>query len=625
MAQMMRGSRAWVAGRGVGLSAIVLLQTYWFLQPGPVALKAMAAALVILSIARPSSGLLVFAGLAPLSTAIVTLCCGYALGPQLIEQAALAVGVGTLLRSGPTDGRTRIGAPALLVSMVALASALAMVPAETAPLTRGLSDAGLVLQQLISRQQAISSPIWAPLFAALTVAECGLLAWCVERAVRREPHLGARIVFFALAGTAGTGLLSLQSVVGAALRTGDTVHELARMLMTVRTSMQTDVHADASTFLLVGVAALGLLKGPWPRRMGVGLLLLLVAAGLWITGSRVALALGVAATIAVIAWSANLSGLRRFFAACLAVVAIVAVTSATLYPARYFPVATSASSRLVLIRLGFQLFRESPVFGIGITKFYGASASLGGPGLVSQVGYARENAHNNFVQVLAEQGLVGFGALLWWLGVVVVGAVRAQRAAADTARGCLLAAIVACIGTWMTGHPLLVPEFAFLFWLYCGVLAAATPAIWPAGPRPLLWLLIAGVLASMPLRAYVLRNATDLEHVGFGLSSLWGRDDSQHYREAGASFALFVPATGQPVEVPLRRAPGAPDPLVVDASIQGRLINRISVKGDAWQTFLVAVRPGPRRYELVDFVVLPPAGGAVAPGVLLRIGKDVAR
>jgi hypothetical protein len=625
MAQVTRGSRAWGIGRAVGLSAIVLLQIYWFLQPVPFTLKALAASMVALSIARPSFGLLAFAGLAPISTAIANLCGAYGMGAQLIEQAALAVGAGALLRSGPTDGRTRIGAPALLVSVVAFASAAAMVPAELAPLTRGLGDAGLILRHLMSRQQALSSPVWAPLFAAVTVAECGLLAWCVERAVRKEPHLAARVVLFALIASAGAGLLSLQSVVAAALRTGDVVHALAGMLMTVRTSMQTDVHADASAFLLVGVAGLGLLQGPWPRRVVVALLLLLVAVGLWITGSRVALVLGVVAAVALIAWSANFSGRRRAFVACLAIVAIAGGTWATLYPNRYFPVARSASSRLVLMRVGLQLFREAPVFGIGITKFYGASADVGGPELVSQVGYPRENAHNNFVQVLAEQGLVGFGALLWWLGVAVLGALRAQLAAPDRARGCLLAAIVACIGTWMTGHPLLVPEFAFLFWLYSGVLAAVTPAIPQARPSWLPWLLIAGVLASAPLRAYALRNATDLEHFGFGLSTLWGRDDSQRYREAGASFALFVPATGQAVEVPLRRAPGAPDPLVVDASVQGRLINRISLDGEAWHSFVVAVRSGPRRFELVDFAVHPPAGGGDLPGVLVRVGKDVPR
>jgi len=33
-------------------------------------------------------------------------------------------------------------------------------------------------------------------------------------------------------------------------------------------------------------------------------------------------------------------------------------------------------------------------------------------------------------------------------------------------------AIVACLVTWLAGHPLLVAEFAFLFWVYCGVLAS---------------------------------------------------------------------------------------------------------------------------------------------------------
>ena len=122
MPEPMQGSNIKFAWRSAGLAAIGALQTYWFLQPIPGAAKVFAAVCVLLSLARPAAGLLVLAGLAPLSTSIATLCGGgIGLGSQLLEQLALGVGAGVLLRAWSTEVRTRIGAPALLLAVVALA------------------------------------------------------------------------------------------------------------------------------------------------------------------------------------------------------------------------------------------------------------------------------------------------------------------------------------------------------------------------------------------------------------------------------------------------------------------------------------------------------------------------
>ena len=64
---MTRGSAASVFGRTAGLAAIILLETYWFWQAGPLAFKGLVALIVGVSLARPAVGLLIFAALAPLS------------------------------------------------------------------------------------------------------------------------------------------------------------------------------------------------------------------------------------------------------------------------------------------------------------------------------------------------------------------------------------------------------------------------------------------------------------------------------------------------------------------------------------------------------------------------------
>src|SRR3989304_6151445 len=122
-----------VMGRGAGLATLVSLEAYWFLQPGPLPFKALAALLVTASIVRPAVGLMAFAGLAPLSTTVADLCGAYGMGAQLFEQIALGLGAGLLAHGGRSDDRTRIGGPALLVSAVAIASAASMIPAAAAP------------------------------------------------------------------------------------------------------------------------------------------------------------------------------------------------------------------------------------------------------------------------------------------------------------------------------------------------------------------------------------------------------------------------------------------------------------------------------------------------------------
>jgi hypothetical protein len=393
--------------------------------------------------------------------------------------------------------------------------------------------------------------------------------------------------------------------------------------------METDVHAAASALLLAGIAGIGLLYGSRTRQAAVGILLTFVGLGLWLTGSRVAIMLGIAASLVAIAWRVFHGGRRAWLS--IGATALVALALggwlATRDPSsRYNTVAGSMAARMALTKAALQVGQQAPMFGIGITKLYSASAAFIGPSAAALSGYAKENAHNNFVQMFAEQGLVGLCGLLWLLGVVLIGAARSQRSSPDPIRGALLAATVLCIGTWLAGHPLLVPEFALLFWLYVGTLAGLTPSPQTTAPgRWLVWVPAVLVLGTIPVRASALRDAAGLEHYAFGVSRFWQHDDTQRYRETGRAFALFLPVTGRPVEVPIRRAPGAPDPLVVEVTVGGRLLDEVPIEGDAWRSVLVQIPQGRRLFELVDFSVRAKSPGQLEPGVWLRVGRDSIR
>jgi hypothetical protein len=629
----------WTMGRVASVVPIAGLLVYWFLQPVAFPLKSLGVLLVGTSIVSPAAGLLAFAGLAPLSTAIAGLCGAPGMGGQLLELMALGAGAGAILHGSPPEGRTRIGAAALFMAVVALASVAAMIPAAAAPFARSLAD-GPLLRDLALRQTAESSPVWSPVFAALVIAECALLAWATERTVRRSSGLAARLVAMGLGGHAAAALMSLLALVGGALRTADGLHTLPHLLMGVRVNVQADLNAAASALLVAGVAGMGLMKTAGTNRVIIGLLLVFVAAGLWMTGSRIALVMGAVAVTAAVGWTALRRGRRRVVTAAVAVLVlgasawmVIASTSS-----RSTPLPRSIELRMVMASAGLGMFKEAPVFGIGVTKFYAASTVYAGPYLLSVGWRPFENAHNNFIQVLAEQGLVGLGALLWMLAIVLSSA-RSAIVTDATLRGALLLGIAACLGTWLTGHPLLEPEFAFVFWFYGGLLAALTPAVSrgshtagrplaptagrPLGPRWLPFVLVGAVLASVPLRAAALRNTLELEHYGIGLS-LWQHDDSQRYRTSGRSFTLYLPA-GQIAQIPVRRAPGAPDRLAVEIRHRGRLMDRVPVEGEAWQNIVVAVPEGRDLFDAVEFDVRSQDSQAEVSGVLLRVGKAVAR
>ena len=109
----------------------------------------------------------------------------------------------------------------------------------------------------------------------------------------------------------------------------------------------------------------------------------------------------------------------------------------------------------------------NPAFGVGIGRFYSRSGEFSSSGAAQEFPPAvHENAHNNFLQILAELGIVGFGVMMWLLWTAAGYGRRLLGADMhDPLRWGLMTGLSAFVLSCLGGHPLLIDEPAFAFWL----------------------------------------------------------------------------------------------------------------------------------------------------------------
>jgi hypothetical protein len=205
-----------------------------------------------------------------------------------------------------------------------------------------------------------------------------------------------------------------------------------------------------------------------------------------------------------------------------------------------------------------RMIAARPLFGVGVGQYYRTSTLFLAPQLAFS--YGLENAHNNFLQVGAELGLVGLGLFVVWIGAPIVRGVRAiVREPRDGRLLGATAGVAAFAATGLFGHPLLVSEVAFPFWIVLGLVTAlAGSRLFPAGERvradrswPAIAAAIAIVLASAAIAATRTLTPSDSRSVN-GLWDWQTLADGTRFRWTGAYASLFVPADVTRVYVPVR-------------------------------------------------------------------------
>jgi hypothetical protein len=591
----------------IAVSAALLLASFYMHPLGP-AISLLLAGLAVLSGASPYRGLLVLAALAPLATVIAAVLRLETPGVRAIEGLTLAFLAGWTMRRVIQPSPLPLPSTLRWTSSALMAAALASaVVAAVTVFAETTGDALLAATDDRFRSYAIFRD---PVSAAFLFVEGVMLMVAVADLCwgRDDDNREGMLRMLIVGGAAAAAFNLMRIVIDGALRHEHPWSEFVRLLLHYRVNVHhTDLNAAGSYFAMLWFPALALVRRHRPAGAAC---LLLISTGLWITGSRVALGgvVIVAAAAAVLRWKG-----RRSMVPLLGAAVLAAIVAGVLW--RTLPQRHVAAPELALkIRLGLAagalaMAADHPWFGVGLGRFYPLSETY-----VHVPNYiVRENAHNNFLQVLAELGVLG----LWPFLTVVGLAIAAARAAPRRDTWPVLAGLAAFLLTCLGGHPLLVPHAAFPFWMSVGVAAS-----WPEDRerslvRRAALATLAILLVALPWRAVAAVRSADMTHASLGFSDWQRLDDGRRIRRANARATFYVTATARSVRIPVRAA-NAGDSLVVRIFLDDVEANRVTVTGASWTSveivFAGSSQRAFRRLSLQIAGTSTPPAGADAPG-----------
>jgi O-antigen ligase len=573
---------------------------------------------------RPSTALLVLATLIP-----VAMWLGRRWEPSAAWTEALVVAFSAgycARRAVMTRGeRDELDLPILVGAAVIVASLIVQV------LVDGWRFGGATVRDqlwLLVRQDYLRfSAAGDPIDSAMRFLESLLLFRAAATAARADGAFGPLLVRASIFGAAAAAAVNLLRLWEGALRLSSPLEVFGRYLLTQRFNAHYgDLNAAGSYFVLVVFPAMGLaVRQMW--RWGPAALLIVVS--LWIAGSRAAFIAGLVAMIVpagVFVFRLS-GGPRRMTTVAAATMLILVVVGMVRYvPTRRNQIepSTALEVRWELARTSVRMLAAGPMFGAGIGRYYWRSAEFSSPRLLTIFPPAiHENAHNNFLQILAELGVVGLGAVIWLMIVAARACGRLVRAdPRDPLRWGVAVGLLAFVISWLGGHPLLIDEPAFAFWLLLGTACGWAPASPPPGSRALTWaagalMLVVGL--SVPVRTNSERAEFNLEHRGIGLSAWQDEVDGIRYRRAGSTSVVFVPSGSGVCVVPLR-ASRPSDDLKVEVWLDGRRADEVRVRSDLWlplRLLLPKSADAPRFHRLEFRVSDPPA----VETAILMIGK----
>jgi O-antigen ligase len=636
--------------RAAGLVVAALLsQSFFWSSANPAALKIVVAGVGALAAYKPDVALLCVAAVVPFGRVLSTLTSPA--GPVgIAEPLALAYLAGWALGRLRGPVRDEPASPGLLVGYGFAAVVVASLLVDIGVLRYWKNYWQPFIGQLLSYfvrdylNIGVEPRPWANGLGGLAsanAAACVLEGLGLMRAAQtlsaRNAAFGRQLLWTLAIAAVGTAVLSVR----AALQLVETqgVHVLSILHVYRIAVIVTKVNTASSYFVLFLPVLMGL--AAWSTRIdghrspakvlrltatAVGIVLLLM--GLWLAGGRAALIAGV-----IVALGASLQAVSRrrtgrlhrrsavaMLAACGVVVAVLGL-GLYLKAERVEGAGAldlSFKIRLAMWSSALRVIAAHPLFGTSIGQYpYQIVAFVPDGAARAYIG----NAHNQFLEVAAELGVIGGVLFVGMFAAILWRAWKAFRTSRDPALGGAIAGVVAFLITCLAGQPLLYNLVAFPFWMVLGVLfaggdmAAETAHARPTPASRRLWRrAIAGfmiVLAmSIPVRVWQGRDGVNFALAKYGFSGWHEPSDGRHYRLVRGDGTFFTYPHARWLKLPIRRDVEAGRSLLdVDVSLDGRRARTLTLADDEWQTveFMIPADAN-RRFRRIDLAVRAPAG-----------------
>jgi len=600
-----------------GVAAAIPLATVWTHDGIGTAFALLSTTLLLTALWRPAYALACLAACLPLAVPLLVLLETPVLGLSGIADAlSLAVIAGACGHEAiwRQPLRTRLARPALLVCAL-LGAAGVVGLAVPAHLTGSPGDYAQVVVGHLTETYLTDPRVLDGWHPAAVWIQAVALAVLAERAVRRSAESGVIVLRVSATALAAAATFSLVRLLQIALASGTWVPTLTQTVLSARISPHLpDVNATGSLMAMaIVVWAVLATTGVRPLRTRLAALAVtgVVGLALWLTGSRAAQGAALLITAgSILAWRRPRA--RVLVGAAGVALALVA-TLAVWNPGR---AAQSGSAealgvRVDMARIALALTADAPLFGVGPGQFQQASVPLVSDALIARFPQTRvgENAHNQFLQTLAELGLVGAVAMGWLLLVAARGA-TAEAAEPALRRWIHLwsAGLLAFLLSAAFGHPFLMPPVLLSCLLVLGVIAAGAPV--PAVGRHVRRALLVAVLlvlATIPFRAREAVGQTDLDHHVIGASSVIADLDGRAYRAARPASTWFVRVSARVIDVPLRVDPEVGGACRVRLLVDGFPANEVDVTDTAWTHSRFALTAG--KYRQVNRrldIIAPP-------------------
>jgi len=585
-------------------TAVVLLvvQSVFWSNAVSRPVRAALFGVAILAFFRPQNALLVVAGLAPLAQVWVPLLGSRMRGGEAMVLAFLS---GALLR-GWTLGSFR---------------AFPSDRLQTATALLGAVVAASCLEQLWFSQMQLDYPgpfLWntathlgrtyftssrSYVFQAMLLLEGLALLVGVAHYCRLAPAFASKVVRMMVISAVGAAAINLAFFAKELVETGAPLERFAGFVTGERWSAHVgDVNASGSIFAMGMFIAFGMALTTRPKRFAWAAAGLILGIVMWMTSSRTALVAALLVTFV----SAAVAVLRRFYSARTTLAALAAtlvVLSAAIWQLVPLDSLGQSASRAITIRWLFlgttwRMLLSEPLFGVGIGQYALWSYDFAAPEMLNY--YARENAHNNFAQVAGELGLVGLVAFLmvlataFWRG-------RHLETSSHSAFMPLMLGLAAFILTWLGGHPLLIPEVSYPFWIALGIVAGLASTVRPVSRSAgLVAVVFLALLISILPRVERKTDRLDLSTVRFGFSEQ--QLVSSHGR-------LFIQGDRLQAALPLRAWGVSHDsPLDVDLFVNEHLTRSFTIADSEWRSERIELpQNGTRRFYQIDLLIKPPA------------------